>query len=347
MKFHFLTIALIVTACKTAPSTKPYYDSLERNKDLDAQDPCPEENKECHPKRFLVADDGKQQISLVNLDDPSKDWDLKVEATIWDMNLAGDGILLVPTTEGIGGFHEIDIQSGKIIRSHTELGFVRTVQRLSNGNTLVVGENLKGNEGTVALEITKDGEILESKTKRFPKIKNSRVIRRTEDNTYLMGSTIDNENDHYLIEMDQHGYELMRFRVGSGPAHMGLRLGNGDTLVTSGRDLKLIFFSKDGKVKREIKMQNQDGKIPIDPFQAGYFQILENGHFVMNNWQGKNPNLGRKGRQLVEYNAEGKQVWAWKQDPQRFSSISAFIILDGLNLQKAYDDSRGSLQAIK
>lgn len=348
MRYSFiLSLSLVfAVSCKTAPSSKDYYDAVQKSKNLKTanSDPCPEEREDCHPRRFLVADDGLQKVSYVNLDDPSKDWDTKVEATVWDLQLGGDGKVLVPTTEGIGGYLEIDIQSGAISRSHTDLGFVRSVQRLSNGHTLVAGENLKGNEGTVIIELDKNGQVLENKTKRFPKVRNSRVIRRTRDNTFLMGTTVDNQSEHYLVEMDEHAYELQRFPVGSGPAHMGVRLPNGDTAVSSGRDLKLLFFNKDAKIIKTITMKNQTGKVPIDPFQAGFFQFLANGHVVLANWQGKNTTSGKKGRQLVEYNAEGEQVWAWKQDAKRFSSISAFLVLDGLDLSKAHDDSNGALE---
>ncbi|RYZ59557.1 MAG: hypothetical protein EOP07_03615 [Proteobacteria bacterium] len=333
-------------SCKTAPSTDSYYNRIKepidtKNKD---DDPCPETATDCHPKRFIVADDGLQKIALVNVDDPSKDWDIAIPSTIWDMQLSGSNKLLVTTTEGIGGYYEIDIDKGVISNSFLNLGFVRSVQRLKNGNTLIAGENLGGAEGTVIVELDPSQAILPTKTMKFPKIKNSRVIRRTRDNTFLMGSTIDNQDDHVLMEMDEHGLEVKRFEIGKGPAHMGLRLPNGDTAVTSGRDLSLLIFDENAKLKKTIKLENQTGKTEIAPFQAGYFQILSNNHYVLTNWQGKNINSGRKGRQLVEYNAKGQQVWTWKQDPKRFSSIAAVIVLDNLDLTQIYDDSNGTLE---
>ena len=350
---HSLCLALInvcvvvgiFSSCKTAPK-RPDPDRLRVSTNVDPalSDPCPESKVECHPRRFLVADDGLQKISYVNLDDPSKDWDIPVSATIWDIQLGGKGQALVPTTDGIGGYYEIDIDKGVITQKHTKLGFVRSVQRLKNGHTLVAGENLNGHDGTVVLELDAENTVLDNKTKKFPKAKNSRVIRRTFDNTYLLGSTIDNQDDHVLLEMDELGFEIQRFPIGTGPAHMGVRLQNGDTVVSSGRDLKLMIFDKGAKVKQALSMKNQIDKEPVDPFQAGFFQILANGHYVMANWQGKNVSSGRKGRQLVEYNAQGEQVWAWKQDPRRFSSISAFLVLDGLDLSLPHDDTKGPLQ---
>ncbi|MES2745503.1 MAG: hypothetical protein V4655_08745 [Bdellovibrionota bacterium] len=349
-----LIVSLLVLSCKTAPSTQPYFDSIRKKEKAlepavaaDSDDPCPEEKLDCHPRRFLVADDGLQKIAYVNLDDPSKDWDIPVGASIWDMQLGGGGKVLVPTTDGLGGYYEIDIEQGRIAQAYTSFGFVRSVQRLKNGNTLIAGENLKGNEGLVIIEVDPSQTVLDVKTKKFPKAKNSRVIRRTFDNTFLMGSTIDNQSDHVLLEMDEHGFEVQRFLVGTGPAHMGVRMQNGDTAVTSGRDRKLLILGKDGKLKETITLENQEGKTPIDPFQAGFFQILANGHYVLANWQGKNITSGRKGHQLVEYNAKGKQVWAWKQDPKRFSSISAVLVLDGLDLSLAHDDTEGPLKPVQ
>ncbi len=335
-------------ACKTAPSPDAYYQSVHNAKPKSAdEDPCPATATDCHPHRFLVADDGLSKLSYVNLDDPSKDWDLAVESSVWDMQLAGGGKVLVTTTQDIGGYLEVDINTGKVTQSFTDIGFTRTVQRLKNGHTLIAGENLAGEEGTVVIEMDENRKVLSDKTIRFPKIKNSRVVRRTRANTYLLGSTVDNQDDQVLMEMDDKGEEVRRFEIGSGPGHMGLRLPSGDTAVTSGRDLSLLIFDDAGKVKQKIVMANQKDKDAIDPYQAGYFQILANHHYVLTNWQGKNANSGRKGRQLVEYNAKGEQVWSWKQDPKRFSSISAVIVLDGLNTDTAYDDTNGALEPVR
>ena len=343
-------LLFLVISCKTAPSTKGYYERAPaptKNLTPASVDPCPEAKVECHPRRFVVADDGLQKVSYVNLDDPTKDWDIPVGARVWDIRLGGNGKILVPTTDGIGGYYEIDVEQGKITQAHTQLGFVRSVFRLKDGNTLVAGENLAGQQGTVLIEVGADLKVIDAKTKKFPKVKNSRLIRRTANGTYLLGSTVDNQSEHVLLEIDDQGFELQQFVVGTGPAHMGLRLRNGDTAVTSGRDLKLLIFDKDGKTKQTILMQNQSDKQAIDPYQAGYFQILSNGHFVMANWQGKNATSGRKGRQLVEYNAQGEQVWTWKQDPKRFSSISAFLVLDGLDLNRVHDDVNGPLEPLE
>jgi hypothetical protein len=344
-----LGLGLTLNACKTAPSADSYYNRIKEPIDSKGkdEDPCPETASDCHPKRFIVADDGLQKVSLVDIDDPSKDWDIAIPSTIWDLQLAGNNKLLVTTTEGIGGYYEIDIEKGVITGSYLNLGFVRSIQRLKNGNTLIAGENLGGAEGTVVVELDPSQTILEKKTVKFPKIRNSRVIRRTRDNTFLMGTTIDNQDEHVLMEMDEHGLEVNRFEVGKGPAHMGVRLPNGDTAVTSGRDLSLLIFDENAKLKTTIKLENQQGKTEIAPFQAGYFQILSNKHYVLTNWQGKNINSGRKGRQLVEYNAKGKQVWTWKQDPKRFSSIAAVLVLDNLDITLLHDDSSGSLKPSK
>lgn len=325
-------LLLTMFACKTAPSPDAFYKDLEARKALELkanEDPCPESAKDCHPRQFIVADDGLQKVSYINLDDPSKDWDIAVESTIWDLSLTPKGQLTVTTSKGNGGYLVIDIAAGKIVETHDTIGFVRSVERLASGTTRIAGENLGGETGTVIIELDEKDELIPGKLVSFPKIRNSRVVRRTGEGHYLLGSTIDNQDDHVLMEMDEKGQEIRRFPVGKGPAHMGLRLKNGDTLVTSGRDLSLLVFDEDGRIKQTIAMKNQSGKPAIDPFQAGFFQRLANGHIVMTNWQGKNVNYGTRGRQLVEYNAKGDQVWAWKQDPKRFSSISAVLVLNG------------------
>ncbi|RZA13989.1 MAG: hypothetical protein EOP10_28790, partial [Proteobacteria bacterium] len=146
--------------------------------------PCVDQTDKCHPHVFVMADEPLHKILLVNLDDPSKDWDLDVPGGARDLQLIGDNKVLVGTLDGPGGYHEVDLTTGKILKSVTGFGGVQAVQRLANGNTLVMGSGLDGGRGMVVLEVDGNKKILSKK--EFPNVRDGRMVRQTKAGTFLM-----------------------------------------------------------------------------------------------------------------------------------------------------------------
>ncbi len=305
--------------------------------------PCTDESEACHPHRFIVADEPLRKIAYVNLDDPSKDWDLNVPKGARDLQLVGNNQVLVGTLEDGGGYHIVDITTGKIMQSVLDFGgTVGAVQRLKNGHTLVMGEGLQGGKGTVILEVD-DNKKVYNKIE-FANLHGGRMYRRTAAGTYLIGTSQDGmANKDAMVEMSADGKELARYQVNNWPAHYATRLANGNTIVASGHGMTELVFDKSNKLIQTIGGKDQDGKDPVHPNYAGHFQVLNNGHIVTTNWQGHENNLGNSGRQLIEYDAQGVQVWTYKQSAPRFSGIHGVLVLDNLDTSKVCDDAKGAL----
>ncbi|RZA23227.1 MAG: hypothetical protein EOP10_13350 [Proteobacteria bacterium] len=307
--------------------------------------PCVDQTDKCHPHVFVMADEPLHKILLVNLDDPSKDWDLDVPGGARDLQLIGDNKVLVGTLDGPGGYHEVDLTTGKILKSVTGFGGVQAVQRLANGNTLVMGSGLDGGRGMVVLEVDGNKKILSKK--EFPNVRDGRMVRQTKAGTFLMGTSTGQTDADVMLEMSSDNKELHRYPVNSWPAHFALRAPNGDTVVATGHGKTIRIFDKDSKMKKEIGGPSTPDAAAVNPNYSGHFFILPNGNYILTNWQGHEKNLGAKGRQIVEYNAEGKLVWWWKQDAKRISAVHSILVLDNLDLSKPYSDANGVLEILK
>ncbi len=307
--------------------------------------PCLDQSEKCHPHVFILADEPLHKILLVNLDDPSKNWDLDIPGGARDLQLIGDNKVMVGTLDGPGGYHEVDITTGKIVKSVTGFGAVQAVQRLANGNTLIMGTGLNGGRGMVILETDATKAI--KKKLEFPSVRDGRMVRQTKAGTFLMGTSTGKQDADVMLEMSAEGKELNRYPVNSWPAHFALRAPNGDTVVATGHGKTIRIFDKTNKLSKEIGGPNAPDAREVNPNYSGHFFMLPNGNYILTNWQGHEKDLGAKGRQIVEYNAKGELVWWWKQDPKRISAVHSILVLDNLDLSKAYSDANGILEVLK
>lgn len=303
--------------------------------------PCTEQAEKCSPHQMILADYAIGRVIYVNLDDPSKDWNLDVPGRCRDLQLIGDNKVLIGTGEGAGpfGWHEVDIATGKIVKSVTGItGAVMSVQRVLGGNTLLIGPNLLGGQGAVVVEVNDKKEIVSKK--QFPG-NNFRTVRRSFDGHFFIGNGSD------MVEYTADGTEVWRSNVGAQPAYMGLKLPNGVRVIASGHGGKIFTYdAASGKVAKTVALPNIDSSATHMPAFASAFAILPNGNYVATNWSGSGPDHGKDGPQVQEYTPDGKVVWTWKQQADRISAIYAVLVLDNLDLSKPHDDSKGPLEPL-
>jgi hypothetical protein len=71
-----------------------------------------------------------------------------------------------------------------------------------------------------------------------------------------------------------------------------------------------------------------EGDVPdeVAPFFYATFQQLNDGRLIVANWQGHGPDNGGKGRQLLEFDDEGRLLGSWS-DPGNISSLQGILIL--------------------
>jgi hypothetical protein len=285
-------------------------------------------------RKLVLRDEGLSQLSYVDLADPKKNWVVPVPAGR-DLQLVGDGRILIGTGTG---YEEREIATGKKVKELTSFNGTITARRLRNGNTLLVGLNWQGKQGIVLTELDASGNIRQ--LINYPEFGYVRLVRPTTSGTFLITS------DTMVFEGDASGAVIWRAKVDSEKrphAWQAVRLASGKTLVSTGYGGNFQVFSKDGSLDSKIS-----GPAEVNPnFYAG-FQVLENGNYVVTNWQGHGPGHGASGTQLLEYNPKGELVWSWKQDPAKYSSLQGVIVLDGLNEKKLHvEDEHGKLVPVK
>jgi hypothetical protein len=285
-------------------------------------------------RKLLLRDEGMSQLAFVDLADSTKNWYVKVSPGR-DIQLVGNGRVLIGTDNG---YEEHDIKTGAKIFEVTSFAGTVAARRLRNGNTLLTGLNMQGKQGIVLLEIDKDKNV--KHTINFPTFPYARLVRETTKGTFLVTA------DDTIFECNAAGEILWQAKItGRDKPHawQALRLSNGNTIVSAGFAANFQVFGADGKLISTIT-----GPADVNPhFFAGY-QILDNGDYVVTNWQGHGPSFGASGTQVLEYNPAGQLVWSWKQNASRFSSLQGVIVLDGLDLNKLYvEDGNGVLKAVE
>lgn len=270
--------------------------------------------------RILVGGQGTQRIALI---DPQGklEWQVRVTDDCLDACLTHDGNILYTYTRGakmvsrqgepVWQYRGSDAPAG---------GEIHSAQPLPNGNVVVA----KSCSPPRILEIDRNGRIvadIEIKTS----IKNPhamfRHVRKTPQGTYLYGlmaGTADGES-RKLYEVDATGKLIRTFPV-SVHAFAGVRLPDGNTLVSGGDGHEIIEFDKDGKEVWKLAENDLPGR-PLR-YAAG-IQRLPNGNTVFVNWQAGGPRLP----QVMEVTRDKQVVWEYTNYVQ-LMALSTVQILD-------------------
>lgn len=284
--------------------------------------------------RLLLRDEGLSQLSYVDLANPTANWYVPVPAGR-DMQLVGDGRVLIGTGNG---YEERDIVTGKKLFELTSFPGTIAARRLRNGNTLLTGAKWQGKKGIVLVQIDSSGKI--KSIINYADFDYVRLVRETISGNFLITS------DNIVFEGNSVGAILWKANItGVAKPHawQALRLANGQTVVSTGYSKNLQIFSSAQKLIDSIS-----GPAEVHPEFYSGFQILDNGNYVVANWQGHGPKFGATGTQILEYTPAGKLAWKWQQDAAKFSSIQGVIVLDGLDLNFLHvEDANGMLAPVK
>jgi len=278
---------------------------------------------------FLAIDEGLQQLLHINENDPARNWVVKIDhATPRDLQLIGGGRVLVGHD---AGYTEYEIATGKVLKDVATYKGVTGARRRANGDTLLTGVNLGGATGVVVLEL--DAADAEKNKIVYPG-NYVRLMRETAQGTFLL------MNDSMIREGDRSGKLLHEWTVpGFKHAWKAVRLPNGHTFASAGYGAFLVELDARGEVVRKFGAKGETPPEVNTNFYAT-FQLLANGDVVVANWQGHGPKHGASGRQLLEFDPAGKVVWTWSE-ARLISSLQGVLVLDGLDLNKLYDERTG------
>lgn len=281
------------------------------------------------PHRYLLCDEGNANLHLVESEKSPPGWTVALEGNGRDMQLIGNNRVLISTPAG--GYYEIDLAKGARVKQVKTFGAVQTARRLSNGHTLLAGDNLQGTQGITVLELDPQDRLVRKTA--FPGLATMRLLRLTPKGDFLFGS------GDRVVEADTAGKILWEARLPGASVYKALRLPNGDTWVSTGYGKTLVLVNRAKAVLKSFPSSSLPAEAKANFFAD--FQILPNGHLVVANWQAHGPGHGDEGIQLLEFDSTGALVSRFRQDPARFSSLHAVLVLDGLDPDQLHDERAG------
>lgn len=268
-------------------------------------------------RRFVGIDEGNKRISLFDTDSSEVAWSFSIAE---DYPLCRDMQRIGPDLALIGfdrGFFELEISTGRVARLREGWKTVTGAHRLPDGRTLVTGIDLDGTRGVNV--ITLDPEL---RIERIDRRDGDyvRLLRPTPDGSYLLCV------DDHLLETTRELVALREFRApGFRHAWKSHRFADGSTLASAGYGAFMARFDKDARLVRTF---GGAGQVPpeIEPFFYATFQVMDDGIIVVANWEDHGPGNGHKGRQLLEFSADGEFLGSWS-DQERISSLQGLLLL--------------------
>jgi len=296
---------------------------------------------------MLLNDEGNSCLHYFNLDAPGENWTYRGAGR--DLQLVGQHRVLRSRPEG---YVELDLaKRGEVVRNVAVVGApggIESARRLPSGNTVVLG-NAAG--GIFVWEVDGAGVPVTGRCPTFTGIEKGRLVRLTDQGTFLFCS--ETNGKRIIHEADWKSGPTTLFEVPDGvPADSMLkavRVGPDVLTVSTGYAASLLRIdTREKRVLQTIggKSQAEPTGLPrsIRPFFFSGYQMFENGDLLISNWQGYGPGHHDLGYQLLRYDRDGKLLWWFDQtEYPMLESLNNVMALDGLDLEKLYDEPRGLL----
>jgi hypothetical protein len=262
--------------------------------------------------RFLAVDDGTHTLHHVDQTDSAKNWRVPFGNYCMDMQLIGNGRVLLAVDDG---YKEFELATGKELKAFKGLkGSTHAVERLPDGRTILGGRGgLAGMPHGCAVLDTNDAVIGKFELPGFQWI---RHLRTTTRGTLILAAA------GRVGECDLDGKIVWSASV-PGNNFKAVEIDSERVLVSSGPGGRTIReIDHTGKVLKTL-----DGAALKEGAFCG-FHRLKNGNLVVANWLGHGSNHDWQG--LFEYDAQGKVVWSFGVKQSSFVEV---IVLDGLDTQ--------------
>ena len=267
--------------------------------------------------RMLVADYSKKRIAIV--DAMGKiEWQHKI-GDIHDLHMLENGNVLCqaswtriveldPKTDKI--VWEYDAKSNGNEKRPVE---VHAFQRLADGATMIAESG-----PARIIEVNRDGKILREVKLSVGKPnahRDTRLVRKLPNNNYLvchegLGMVREYGGDGKIVWEYSVPLFDQKPRGGHGPEAWGnavfaaVRLGNGNTLISTGNGHSVIEVARDAKIVWHLKQDDLPG---IKLAWVTTLQVLENGNIVLGNCH-----AGPDNPQIIEITRDKRVVWSFR-----------------------------------
>ncbi|RMF44949.1 MAG: hypothetical protein D6753_01295 [Planctomycetota bacterium] len=287
--------------------------------------------------RFIAADSSQHRIALID-EGGETEWEFQI-GPLHDLHFLPSGNVLFQTswTKLI----EVDPRTGKTVWTHDVAADraggsgrieVHAFQRLSDGGTMIAASGARR-----IIELAGTGEVARTILLRVAHPHphhDTRLVRKLPSGNYL----VCHEADGVVREYRGDGSVAWEFRVpmfgrpavaGHGPEAFGnqcfaaLRLGNGNTLITTGNGHSVLEVQPDGDIVWQLEQDELPG---IQLAWVTTLQVLDSGNIVIGNCH-----AGPENPQIIEITREKQVVWTWR-DFDRFGNAltnSQILTTDG------------------
>ena len=298
------------------------------------------------PRRLLVNDEGNAALHYLDAERPARNWTRTGPGR--DLQLIGQNRVLRSHPQG---YVEVELEHGSVAREVSVAGLpggIESARRLPNGNTIIAGN---GGDGAFIGEVDRDHVIIDHRLLCFAGIEKVRLVRRTEQGTFLFCS--EKQGQNFIHEADWSSGVKTLFEIPKGvPADSmvkAVRVSADVITVSTGYAGSLLRIDT---ARRQIlhTIGGKDQPIgeglarPLSPFFFSSYQMFENGQYLIANWQGHSAEKNGQGYQLLRYDANGTLLWAFDQSSYpHLSSLNNVLALDGLDTAQLHDELRGVL----
>lgn len=265
---------------------------------------------------FLTIDEGKQALLKAQTNNNKIHWrvDLAQFPIAREMQRLDNDTVLVGYDEG---YFICEIETGNIIHDCRKWKEVSSARRLSDGTTLITGQDLNGLEGVSLLTLDSKDNVIKKQSRPGDYV---RLMSPGPGDSYLFCT-----NDH-IIQTDYDLKDIRRFESEGFLHAWKSRVMPDDTiLISAGYGAFMARFSLDGTVLQTFG-RTEEVPSEVEPFFYGSFDIAENGNILVANWQDHGPDNGHKGRQLLCFTAQGEFIEYWSY-PDDISSFQGLLLL--------------------
>lgn len=282
--------------------------------------------------RFVALDYMNSLLHQVDENHPAANWSVPSGGILQDLQLAGNGRLIVSLDDG-WSFRRL-ADGGEEERVKTGVTGISTLRRLPGGGVLA-GVNAKA--GIELVEFDDRGKA--GRTYEFHDFKDLRQLRRTSVGSWLFA------HHDGAVEVELTGEQPRILRSFTAPgaqyAYQLVRKADGRYLFSGGYAKANFELTADGQCLHAFSVTQPPG---LESYYYSGFQLLANGHLVQANWNGHNAGDYKHGLKLFEFDAQGNTVWTWIAPQEQVGAITAFIILDGLDPALPHDDATGTME---
>ncbi len=259
--------------------------------------------------RFLIVDNGGNQLLCVDQIDPSKGWSVPIPAGSRDVQLLDPNRVLVSHGNGAG---EYATKDGAKLWAVDKFNGVSSARRLPGGNTLLAS-------GSALIEVDPEGrDVRRTEVKA---VADPRLIRVTAAGNVLIALA----GGHKVLEADRDGKVVWEAAL-PGKGYVAERQADGSTIATVGAECLVVRLGKDGKAIDAATLGGKD-KHPRARLQwFSGMHVLPGGDVVVANWLGHGKTAA--GPDVVRFTPDNKLIWQWENHEAVKTATNVLVLAE-------------------